>query len=509
ALAGAIRAQAAVVRELTVKVLPHLPLADKKPLWDSQRRLRELEQERIEAFAQAHASFGQALAADPGSEEASDGAAGLFAEAYLEAEARRDRREMLLNRNFMAGRDVRGKHAARLEAPGTLTLRTYVMACDCCRPAREAGWRVEYADRCTVPWRDGRPRPDLPLEDEDLPVPALRMFPEGARWGHSPSCARREATGIEVSVARFEEKDRRLMPGSTRILGTTPLAGVVLPRGSWLCTVRPPGAAALHLPVRIDRGGDWLQDVTLHDVPDGFCFVPAGPFLFGGEYAGAPPETTCLAPDFFVARFPVTFAEYLDFLNALAAEGLAAEARTRIPRSSTRLHFRGEGPFLPATPEEDPDGAPDLRWPVYGVSWHDALAYAAWRSRRDGVRYSLPHEQEFEKAARGVDGRIYPWGEEWDGAFSHTDRSLAGPARPLPPGSHPPDESPCGARDLAGGMQTWCFNWGEKRYRHFAIIRGGSWTTGPDTARSPWRLGSAPENVGEGTGIRLVIRPGS
>lgn len=506
-LAGAIRIQAAVVKELTTKLPPHLPLEEKRLLWEAQGRLRELEQERIEAFAKAHAAFGQARAADAECAEAWEGPGGLFAEAYLEAEARRDRREMLLNRNLLAGCDPRGTHAARLEAPGTLALRTFVMDCGCLRPVKHNGWKVESADRCTVPWREGRPRPDVPLDPDDAPVPCLRIRPEGARWGHSATCVPREVTGVPVSISRYEEKDRRLIPGPERSLGTTPLSGIVLPRGSWLCTVHPVGAPPIRVPVRIDRGDAWKQNVTLHDVPAGFCPVAGGLFLFGGEYAGAPPETIRCLPDFFMARFPVTFTEYLEFLNALAGEGRAAEARARLPRSSTHLHCAGDGPFRLATAIEDPEDAPDEAWAVRGVSWHDALAYAAWRSGRDGVLYSLPHEQEFEKAARGVDGRVYPWGEEWDGTFSHTDRSLAGRARPLPPGSFPADESPYGVRDLAGGMQTWCLNAGELRYRHFAIIRGGSWTTGPDTARSPWRLGSAPENVGEGTGIRLVMRP--
>jgi hypothetical protein len=262
-LRGEIGAQEKVVRERGAQIRPHQPPEEKRPLWDAEARLRALREDRIEAFAKASAEFGQALAVDATSAGASDGKCELYFDRFLEAEEKRDREEMLLNRKVLATYDREGKHAARLDAPGKLMLRTFAYGCDCLRPVTHPEWRVEIAETATVPWRDGRPRPDLPLTDRDCTVPAVRTFPEGVRWGHTGACVRREVPGVEVSIAKYEERDKRLVLGPERVLGRTPLHDVVVPRGSWLCVLRHPDFAPVRLPVRMDRDGAWTQDVNL------------------------------------------------------------------------------------------------------------------------------------------------------------------------------------------------------------------------------------------------------
>jgi serine/threonine-protein kinase len=96
-----------------------------------------------------------------------------------------------------------------------------------------------------------------------------------------------------------------------------------------------------------------------------------------------------------------------------------------------------------------------LRVPVYLVDWFDAVAYCAWRSRKDGAVLRLPTEVEWEKAARGADGRCYPWGERFDATFCLMRESRPFMQQPEPVGTFPTDVSPYGVRDTAGGMREW------------------------------------------------------
>jgi serine/threonine-protein kinase len=109
-----------------------------------------------------------------------------------------------------------------------------------------------------------------------------------------------------------------------------------------------------------------------------------------------------------------------------------------------------EGPSRAYCPEER---AGEL--PIECVSWFDAVAYCRWRSTRDGCVYRLPTEIEWEKAARGVDGRRLPWGNQFDPSFCKMSQSRPEHAQPEPVGSFPTDTSPYGVRDLAGGMRCW------------------------------------------------------
>jgi serine/threonine-protein kinase len=93
--------------------------------------------------------------------------------------------------------------------------------------------------------------------------------------------------------------------------------------------------------------------------------------------------------------------------------------------------------------------------PVILVDWFDARAYCRWRSEREGATVRMPTEAEWEKAARGVDGRFYPWGDRFDPTFCHMRESRPYGHQPEPIGSFPTDESPYGIRDLAGGVREW------------------------------------------------------
>jgi serine/threonine-protein kinase len=237
------------------------------------------------------------------------------------------------------------------------------------------------------------------------------------------------------------------------------LVEVELPQGSWRCVLRAGGFAETLLPVLSTRGIPWAQDVNLYrpaDLPAGFKYVPGGPFTFGGEFAGGGPARTRVTEDIFVGDAPVTTGDFLEYLNDLSASGRIEEARARQPRDGEARFLREAGGRFELRPAGE---LPDLLWspgvPVTGISWFDAQAYSAWLSTRRGRIYRLLHEDEWEKAARGVDGRAYPWGEEVDGSFANT--TVSNPDRPrlVLPGSFPADLSPFDIHDLGGNAETW------------------------------------------------------
>jgi formylglycine-generating enzyme required for sulfatase activity len=161
---------------------------------------------------------------------------------------------------------------------------------------------------------------------------------------------------------------------------------------------------------------------------------------------------------------------------------------------------------MPVEGEENPLNLTAMM-PVMGISWFDAMAYCAWKSSCEGRVYTPGHEEEFEKAARGVDGRVYPWGDEYDGTYSNTTSSHETGMRIAEPGGFPVDESPYAAMGLAGNMVTWCLNAPEKQHRNYRCLRGGSWFNSPGNARAGIRRGNVPAFINRLNGVRLFFRP--
>jgi formylglycine-generating enzyme required for sulfatase activity len=143
------------------------------------------------------------------------------------------------------------------------------------------------------------------------------------------------------------------------------------------------------------------------EVPEGMVWVPPGPFIYG---EGEGTRVVRLEQGFFVARTPVTNAQFARFVEATGYETTAEKEGGWNPR--TGEYVEGFDWCHPEGPDSSTEGRMDH--PVVQVSWHDAMAYAQWAGAR------LLTEQEWEKAARGIDGRLYPWGDEFDLARCNT-----------------------------------------------------------------------------------------
>jgi serine/threonine-protein kinase len=165
-------------------------------------------------------------------------------------------------------------------------------------------------------------------------------------------------------------------------------------------------------------------------------------------------------------------------------------------------------------------------WPVVLVDWFGARAHAAWIAAETGLSWRLPDELEREKAARGVDGRICPWGDRLDATFACTvDCRDEEPVREGVQ-SYPSDESPYGVRGLAGNSRDWCGNiWRREGptveqgrllldlaapdIPGLRAVRGGAWTSPLHASRSATRFGGQPGVRRMTLGLRLVrsLRP--
>ena len=285
--------------------------------------------------------------------------------------------------------------------------------------------------------------------------------------------------------------------------GIAPLARA-LPPGSYVAEASRDGHATVRLPFVVAPGRALSFSIALPPasaVPEGFCVVPGGAWIVGGDRSapGAEPRREVVLPPFAISARVVTMGEYAEFLSALDPE----EARRRVPRvGGVPLAQAGEdGRYAP--PWIDPDGdlvrADD---PACGVSALDADAYAAWRARRTGLPLRLPTSDEWEVAARGADERAYPWGHGWDPTLSWNIVSR-GRLRGLHTvGSRPLDRSPFGVLDAGGLVRNWTSTRTPSGGR---LVRGGAFQAAADQCRIG-RVTDAPEDSAYITfGLRLCL----
>lgn len=436
----------AEVEDHRLRLAPWAGAERRRALWDAQQRLDLARRERVESFTRAAQSFRQALVCNPEDADAREGLCQLYWGGFLQSEHEGDHAAMVQYETVLRAVDT-GNYAELLRGDGRLQVET---------------------------------------------------DPPGAR----------------AVLFDYAEIDKILTPQNPRDLGRTPVVVDPLPMGSYLLVLRAPGLRDTQVPVRIERLGETHLVVRLRTdraLGAGFVYIPGGQMTIGGDRHaswGLPRQTVEVA-DFCLSRLPVSGRQYLDFLNALATTDLE-QARRRAPRlfaGGGMLFDEAGGRFR--IPERDPNGIPwDPNWPVFGVSFDDALAYCRWRSALDGVRYRLPTEIEWEVAARGADLRCFPWGDTWEPTYCKSAHARPGAAHLEPCGSFPTDRSPYGVMDLAGGVSDWTVSPAGSEGEHAdRICRGGSWNHLDLHARAASRHAMAPAAVSVSVGFRLARDP--
>jgi formylglycine-generating enzyme required for sulfatase activity len=212
------------------------------------------------------------------------------------------------------------------------------------------------------------------------------------------------------------------------------------------------------------EGADWPPPPPEGvEVPEGMVWVPEGPFIMGGEGSDeGGTRVVRLDHGFFVARTPVTNAGYARFVEATGhvtvAEkegGMSAEVGYFVKGFDWR-HPEGPGSSI----------ADRMDHPVVQVTRDDAVAYAEWAGGQ------LPAEEEWEKAARGIDGRIFPWGDGFDPARCNSSENGIDTTTRV--GHYSPQgDSPCGCADAAGNVWEWTASESEP-WSADGVLRGGA-----------------------------------
>ncbi len=244
--------------------------------------------------------------------------------------------------------------------------------------------------------------------------------------------------------------------------------------------------------------------------------IPAGKFLMGSTKEQAAqaikdgldkkyveweqPQHTVELSKYSIGKYPVTNREYQAFVR---------DAKYKPPQG-------WEGDQFPA----EKGGHP-----VIYVSWDDATAYCKWLNEKTSKPYRLPTEAEWENAARGEDGRVYPWGNDFDPKKANTSESKIGGTTEVGQFS-PQGDSPYGCVDMAGNVWEWCNDWfNENEYKRSSpvdkdrkdakdpqgtqsgtsrVLRGGSWDYSGDFVRSAYRGDLTPDSFINVIGFRCA-----
>ena len=315
---------------------------------------------------------------------------------------------------------------------------------------------------------------------------------------------------LEAMASQPMQRQPAAAPAHARTAAVAPspaIARAAQPKPAAAVAIRPPTAAPVvkkEPPIEINTSPAALAAERgrnlnfINGLGIEMSLVSSGRFVMGSEAAGAQPNEQPLTPValtcFHMARHPVTNEQFERFQPSHAAK--------RAPWA-------------------------DGRHPVIYVSWHDAIAFCEWLSKREGLTYRLPTEAEWEFSARGDDGRTFPWGDWTSGQYANLAdvrtnfpwRETAiddGYPETAPVGMFPRGTGPFGMEDFAGNVFEWSLDAyesykgkevlnprssGNSRLR---VYRGGSWKSRISSLRSTARAFNEPAYLGNDVGFRIV-----
>ena len=210
--------------------------------------------------------------------------------------------------------------------------------------------------------------------------------------------------------------------------------------------------------------------------------IPQGAFLYGAQ-----PKKCTIEYDFYIDKNLVTNQEYAKFMNAGGYDDQSLW-------SEQGWKWRKTGDIA------QPAYWKYAKWsqpthPVVGVSYYEAEAYAQWAEKR------LPTEMEWEKAARSTDGRLFPWGDQFDPKKCTSKESGSRGTTSIQ--TYPKGVSPLGCYDMAGNVWEWCASWWRKGMA-FRVLHGGSWEDEARCLRANYLNKSWPTGREKNIGFRCA-----
>ncbi len=300
-------------------------------------------------------------------------------------------------------------------------------------------------------------------------------------------------------------------PGGAKVFlrgksrGNTDLTLKLVP-GKYTFALVKKGFAKRTAKVQITNGQTSKLAVILNKkgtaIIPGMLYVPEGEFTMGSEEGDTDerPVHKIYLADYYIDMYEVSNAEYKKFIEAMGSRGFLswdAQKRSNLPER-------------PAFWDDNDLNSPDL--PVVGVPWKDAAAYCGWVEKR------LPTEAEWEKAARGIDKRNFPWGNSFEAKLANASGRQDGFMFTAPVSSFPGGKSPYGGHNMAGNVWEWCADWYDPEYYgsspkdnpkgpetgSYKVIRGGSWEDQPDKLRTSNRYADRPSQTTYNLGFRCA-----
>lgn len=238
--------------------------------------------------------------------------------------------------------------------------------------------------------------------------------------------------------------------------------------------------------------------------------------LFDREF----PQHKVFLDEFYIGKYDVTNKDFSEFVKDTGYITTAEREKFGFVFRPEFARVDGASWVHPTGPESEIKEKQDH--PVVQVSWYDALKYCNWLSEKTGQKYRLPTEAEWEKSARGTDGRIFPWGNDWNPAIINAEYRLR---ETTPVGSFPDSDSPFGCSDLSGNVFQWTSTtigtdkpWPARFTYPYdptdgredltlptrRIGRGGSYSRGEPFCRSAFRFADLPTDRYSAQGFRVA-----